>query len=185
VKKMGGRDIWYVEAAADMLAAGREELRKAFAEVVREALARGWVETGEAEGWMEKLEEGRVLKEGWPKYKVRVVEGALVVSFGSTSPDNIEREAQRFREMGLEEGRHFTVKMPKGGKKGYVNILRKGLEHIAWLSVHSSEDQRKLAAEFVKYILQRAEEKGEDVRKKVEEVVEEGDVEEIPSAGGL
>jgi hypothetical protein len=42
VKKVGSRDIWYVEVAADMLAAGREELRKALAKVVREALARGW-----------------------------------------------------------------------------------------------------------------------------------------------
>jgi hypothetical protein len=76
--------------------------------------------------------------------------------------------------MDLVEGVHFTVKMPEGGKKGYVYIRRKGLERAAWLSVHGSEDQRKLAAEFVKYILQKAEEKGEDVRKKVEEVVEEG-----------
>jgi hypothetical protein len=35
VKKVGGRDEWYVEAAADMLAAGHEKLRKALAEIVR------------------------------------------------------------------------------------------------------------------------------------------------------
>jgi hypothetical protein len=38
--------------------------------------------------------------------------------------------------MGLVEGVHFTVKVPKGGEKGYVSILRKGLERAAWLSVH-------------------------------------------------
>ncbi len=50
--------------------------------------------------------------------------------------------------MGLEEGRHFTVKI-EGSGKGYVYILREGLERAAWLSIHASEDQRKLAAEFV------------------------------------
>jgi hypothetical protein len=104
---------------------------------------------------------------------VRLVKGALEIRFGSTDPDSIAREAQRLREMGLKEGRHFTVKIEDSGK-GYVYILREGLKHVAWLSVHGSEDQRKLAAEFVKYILQRAEKKGENVRKKVEEVVEEG-----------
>jgi Fe2+ transport system protein FeoA len=41
------------------------------------------------------------------------------------------REAQRFREMGLLEGVHFTVKMPKGGGAGYLYILRMGLERAA------------------------------------------------------
>jgi len=68
--------------------------------------------------------------------------------------------------MGLEEDKHFTVKMPEEGRDGYVSIRREGLEHAAWLSVHGSEDQRKLAAEFVSYILQRAKEKGEEVYEK-------------------
>jgi hypothetical protein len=42
VKRKGSMDIWYVKATADMLAAGRGELRKALAKVVREAVARGW-----------------------------------------------------------------------------------------------------------------------------------------------
>ncbi|MCC6031880.1 MAG: hypothetical protein LM566_03060 [Pyrobaculum sp.] len=56
MKKVDDRDMWYVEATADMLAAGRGELRKALAEVVRETVARGWVDAGKAEGWLEKLE---------------------------------------------------------------------------------------------------------------------------------
>jgi len=173
VRKVGDGGVWYVEATTDKLAAGHREPRDALAEFVREALARGWIDAGKAEGWLEKLEKGLTLMEGWPKYKVRLVKGALEIRFGSTDPDSIAREVQRLREVGLEEGRHFTVKI-EGSGKGYVYILRKGLEHAAWLSVYGSEDQRKLAAEFVKNILQRAEEKGEDVRKKVEEVVEEG-----------
>ena len=61
VKKEGGRDVWRVRAYTDRLAAGREELRSAIAEFVREAVARGWVDAGKAEGLLEKLEGGRVL----------------------------------------------------------------------------------------------------------------------------
>jgi hypothetical protein len=174
VKKEGGRDVWRIEATTDMLAAGREELRKALANIVREAAARSRVVAGKAEFWLEKLEKGRVLMEGWPKYEVGLTDGALVIKFSSPNPDSIAREAQRLKEMGLEEDKHFTVKMPKGGK-GYVNILKEGLAYAAWLSVYGKdEQQRRLAADFVEYILQRAKEKGEDVRKKAEEIVKEG-----------
>jgi hypothetical protein len=37
VRKEGGRDVWYVRATTDKLAAGREELRKALANIVRDA----------------------------------------------------------------------------------------------------------------------------------------------------
>jgi hypothetical protein len=139
VKKEGSRDVWRIEASTDMLAAGRKELRKALAEVVRRAAENGWVEAGKAERWFEKLESGLTLREDWPKYHVGLSKGALVVIYRSTNPDNIEEEAQRFREMGLEEGRHFSVKKPeKDGEEGYVSILRKGLEHAAWLSEYGS-----------------------------------------------
>jgi len=39
------------------------------------------------------LEKGRVLKEGWPKYYVGLKDGTLVVRFGSTDFDSIERTA--------------------------------------------------------------------------------------------
>jgi hypothetical protein len=117
VKKREGGDVWYVRAFTNKLAAGREELRNALAEIVREAVARGWVEAGRAEHWLEKLEEGRVLKEGWPEYYVGLIDGALVIRFSSTSPNNIERETQRLREMGLVEGKHFSVKNAGGRRK--------------------------------------------------------------------
>jgi hypothetical protein len=176
VKKMDGkRGIWRVEVSTNMLAAGRRELRNAIADIVRKAVENGWVDTNRAESWLEKLEEGRVLMEGWPKYYVGLARsGALVVKFGSTRRDRIERERQRIREMGLEEGRHFTVKMPEGGGKGYVSILKEGLAYAAWLKVYGSGRQRELAAEFVNYILQRAKEGGEEVYEKVREIIEEG-----------
>jgi hypothetical protein len=76
-----------------------------------------------AEGWLEKLEKGLTLKEGWPKYNVQLTEGALVVRYRSTDPDSIEQEARRLRDMGLVEGRHFTVKMPgRGGRRGGLPV---------------------------------------------------------------
>ncbi len=174
VKSVGDIDEWYVRAYTDKLAAGHEKLRNALAEIVKTARDNGWVEAGKAEGWLEKLEKGLTLKEGWPKYYVGLKDGALEVIYKTTDPEGIVREVQRLREMGLEEGRHFSVKMPEGGRNGYVSILRKGLERAAWLSEHGSGRQRELAAEFVSYILQRAKEEGEDVYRKVAEVVEEG-----------
>ncbi len=56
VKKVDGKDVWYIKASTNRLAAGREELRKALAEIVREAVARGWVDADKAERWLEKLE---------------------------------------------------------------------------------------------------------------------------------
>ncbi len=177
VKRKGdGRDEWRVEVTTDMLTAGHEKLRKALAEVVKKAVENGWVDEKKAEGWLEKLEEDRILKEGWPRYYVGLVRsGALVVKFGSTSRKNIEREKQRFRDMGLVEGVHFTVKMPEGGMRGYVSIQKEGLERAAWLSVNGKdEQQRRLAAEFVEYILQRAREAGGNVYEKASKIIEEG-----------
>jgi len=178
VKKVGDRDEWFVRATIDKLAAGREELRKALAEIVRTAVKNGLVEASKAEGWLEKLKRGRVLMEGWPKYEVGLTEGALMVRFSSTNSDSIAREAQRLRDMGLEEGVHFTVKMPEGGKAGYVNILKQVLAYAAWLSVHGEGEQQKLVANFVELILRRAEEADGGmcgkVCEKVEEIVEKG-----------
>ncbi|PLC62625.1 hypothetical protein B7L68_07450, partial [Thermoproteus sp. CP80] len=174
VERVGGGGVWRVRATTDMLAAGRKELRDAIAEVVRRAAEGGWVNSETADRWLEKLEKGRALREGWPKYNVQLTEGALVVRYRSTNPENIEREAKRLRDMGLEEGKHFAVRMPEGGKAGYVYILREGLERAAWLSVHGEGDQQELAAEFVDLILERAEEKGGAVYKKALEVVRRG-----------
>jgi len=174
-EEVGGKDIWYVEVFTDKLAAGRRELREALVEIVKKAVENGWIDADKAERWLEKLEGGVTLKEGWPKYKVGLTRSnALDVRYHSTNPVSIEREAQRLREMGLEEGKHFSVKMPEGGKAGYVSILRKGLAYAAWLPEYGSGRQRELAAEFVNYILQRAKEAGEEVYEKTREIIEEG-----------
>jgi len=175
VKRVSGkRDVWRAEATTDKLAAGREELRKALAEIVE--TARKSVGEEKAKRWLEKLERGRVLMEGWPKYKVELARsGALVVRFASPNPDSIEREKQRLENMGLKEGKHFSVKMPEEGREGYVYIRREGLAYAARLSVRGEDkQQRELAADFVEYILRRAEKEGDDVHEKAKKIIEEG-----------
>jgi hypothetical protein len=176
VEKEGGRDVWRIDVTTDRLAAGRKELRDVLAEIVETARDNGWIDAGRAERWLKKLEKGLTLKEGWPKYLMRLSSsGALNVRYRSTDRNSIEREVQRLEKMGLKRGVHFSVKMPEGGRRGYVSILKEGLAHAAFLSVYGKdEDQRKLAAEFVELILQRAKDGGEEVRKKAEEIVEEG-----------
>jgi len=119
-KDSRGRDVWQVYASTDMLAAGREELRKALAEVVKTAVKKKRVDAGTAERWLKKLESGITLMEGWPKYHVGLVESSLVVSFRSTDPKSIEQAAQQLEMIGLKRGVHFSVKMPAGGKAGYM-----------------------------------------------------------------
>jgi hypothetical protein len=175
-KKEGNKDVWRVRASIGKLVAGHEELRNAIAQIVETARNNGRVDAGKAEGWLEELKRGRVLMEGWPEYEVGLVMGALVVRYRSTDRNSIEQEAQRFRDMGLKEGVHFSVKMPEEGRYGYVSILKEGLARAAWLSENGSGDQQRLAADFVKRILRRAEEKGEKVSEKVREIIEEGKV---------
>jgi len=171
VRRMGGKGVWYVLATTDRIAAGRSELRDAVAEVIKGAAAMGWIDAGRAERWLEKLERGLTLKEGWPKYNVQLVGGALVVRYQTTNPGNIRREVERLRAMGLIEGVHFAVRMPGGRRAGYVLIRKEGLAYAAWLSARGEGRQRKLAAEFINYILRRAREKGEEVYEKALEAV--------------
>ncbi len=176
VRREGGRDVWYVEATTNKLAAGHEKLRGALAKIVRKALAKkGWVDASRAERWLEKLERGITLREGWPRYLVRLDHsGALEVRYASTNLGNVEREARRLEAMGLEEDKHFTVRMPEGGKAGYVRVLREGLERAAWLSVHGEGERQRLAADFVDLILEGARKKGGAVYRKAEEIVKRG-----------
>ena len=175
VRKESDRDAWYVKAYTDMLAAGRGELREALIKIVETARSNGWVDADKAERWLEKLESGRVLREGWPKYYVGLTNnGALVVEYRSTNLDSIKQVEQQLKQMGLEKDVHFTVKIPKDDTPGYVYIRREGLACAAWLSVRGYDKQQRLADEFVEYILRRAKEEGEDVYKKALEIVNEG-----------
>jgi hypothetical protein len=87
--------------------------------------------------------------------------------------------------MGLEEGKHFTVKMPEGGGKGYVSILKEGLTYAAWLSVYGSGRQRELAAEFVNYITPEGEGGWQRGLRKSQRDRRGGQSEGFSEAGGL
>ncbi len=110
----------------------------------------------------------------WLGYSVRVKpNGALEVRYSSTALSRIMMEAKKLREMGLEEGKHFTINSSRNGVV-YIYIRRGGLIRVAWLSVRGSGEQQKLATRFVEHILQRAWKAGEEVYEKVKEIIEEG-----------
>jgi hypothetical protein len=48
------------------------------------------------------------------------------------------------------------------------------MAYAAWLSIYGSGEQQRLAAEFVNYILQRAEKEGGAVYEKAKKIIEEG-----------
>jgi hypothetical protein len=171
VKRKGDEDVWYVVATTDMLAAGRKELRDAIRIVVEEALKNGWVDEKKAERWLEKLERGVVAWEG-KKFEMRHVSGTLIVSFSSTSRESLEEVAGEFKAMGLVEGVHFTVRW--SGGRGRVYLLAEGVKRLAWLSIHGEEGQRQRAAEFLKFLKEKAEAKGGEVLRKLEALLEEG-----------
>ena len=171
-RKEDGRGEWRVEATTDMLAAGREELRKALAEIVKTARGNGWVDEKKARRWLEKLEGGVAAWEG-KKFMVRLSgSGALEVRFNPTSRESVEKMAREFKAMGLKEGVHFTVKW--SGGRGRVSLLAEGVRRLAWVSVHGEEGQRQRAAEFLKFLEAKARAKGGEVLRKLEALVEEG-----------
>jgi hypothetical protein len=170
-RKEDGRGEWRVEATTDMLAAGREELRKALAEIVKTARGNGWVDEKKARRWLEKLEKGVATWEG-KKFSIRLVEGALEVRFNPTSRESVEKMAREFKAMGLKEGVHFAVKW--SGGRGRVSLLAEGVRRLAWVSVHGEEGQRQRAAEFLKFLEAKARAKGGEVLRKLEALVEEG-----------
>jgi len=169
VKREDGRGEWRVEATTDMLAAGREELRKALAEVVK--TARKSVDEKKARRWLEKLEKGVATWEG-KKFMVRLVEGALEVRFSPTSRESLEEVAREFKAVGLVEGVHFTARW--GGERGRVYLLAEGVRRLKWISVHGEGEQRRRAAEFLKFLEEKARAKGGEVLRKLEALLEEG-----------
>jgi len=169
VKKVGSEDVWQVWATTDMLAAGRKELRDAVRKVVEEALKKGRADEKMARRWLEKLEKGMAVWEG-KKFEMRLVEGALVVSFRSTSRESVEEVAREFKAMGLVEGIHFTVRW--SGERGRVYLLAEGVRRLKWVSIHGEEGQKQRAEGFLKFLEARA--KGGEVLRKLEALLEEG-----------
>jgi hypothetical protein len=131
-------------AGRDLRASARSRRRRAACSAAKTTRS-GWIDCDKT-----TEEAGETCRRG-----TAVGLGAPVVK-SATNPG----AAQRLREMWLKEGRHFAVKTPEDNHDGYVYILREGSAYAAWPSVYGSEEQQKPAAEFVKYILRRAEEAG-------------------------
>jgi hypothetical protein len=172
LERESSRDVWRVYAYTDVLASASEELRDALANIVRRAVEHGWVDEKKAKRWLEKLEGGVAAWEG-KKFMVRLSGGgALEVSFRSTSRKSVEDVVREFKAMGLEEGLHFAVRW--GGEGGRVYLLAEGVRRLAWVSTHGEGEQRQRAAEFLKFLEERAKAKGAEVLRKLEALVEEG-----------
>ncbi len=171
VKRVSGRDVWQVWATTDMLVAGRKELRDAVRKVVEGALEKDWVDEKKARRWLEKLGRGVVAWEG-KKFEMRLVEGALVVRFSSTSRKSVEDVVREFKAMGLEEDVHFAVRW--SGERGRVYLLAEGVRRLKWVSTYGEEGQRQRAAEFLKFLEEKAKAKGAEVFRKLEALLEEG-----------
>ena len=115
VKKESGRDVWRIEVTTDVLAAGREELRKALAEVVK--AARKSVGEEKAKRWLEKLEKGRVLMEGWPKYHVGLKDGALEVYYSPPTPAPYNGRCSGLRRWGLRGASTSRWRCRRAGRR--------------------------------------------------------------------
>jgi hypothetical protein len=57
---------------------------------------------------------------------------------------------------------------------GRVSLLAEGVRRLKWVSTHGEGEQRRRAAEFLKFLEERAKAKGAEVLRKLEALVEEG-----------
>ncbi len=95
-----------------------------------------------------------------------------MVSFRSTSRESLEEVVREFKATGLVEGVRFAVRW--SGGRGRVSLLAEGVKRLAWLSRHGEGEQRQRAAEFLKFLEERAKAKGGEVLRKLEALLEEG-----------
>ena len=160
--KVHHKRVWHIFASLRGLAGADETFKELVIASIEAAAERGWIDAKRARRWVAKIERMRTYSVGEK------------LAIYSKHPEVLEREAQRLREMGLVEGRHFTLKMPEDGAVGRLRILAKGLAYIAWLSIHGSGRQRELAGEFLEQILRIAQVEGGDAYRRVKRAVDVG-----------
>ncbi len=162
VKMCRHKKVWHVFASLKRFAGADKSLKEAVVASIRAAAERGWIDVKRAQRWIAKIEYRRIYNVGEK------------LAIYSKHPEVLEREAQLLREMGLVEGKHFTLKMPEDGKMGRLRILARGLAYAAWLSARGSGKQRELARELLERILCAAQIEGGDVYRRVKRVVDVG-----------
>ncbi len=106
------------------------------------------------------------------KFEVDLARDALHVRYRSITRESLEDMVREFKAMGLVESVHFAVKW--SGGRGRVSLLAEGVRRLAWLSIHGEEGQRQRAAEFLKFLEEKAKAKGGEVLRKLEALLEEG-----------
>jgi len=185
-----GRRWWLIYATTDVLASKTvlPAFREAIAKAVEEAAEKGLVEAEKAKRWAEKLREGVTTAEDKPKFKIQITNrGALDIVYETTSAENLDRYAEELKGLGLEEGVHLVRREPEGGKPGALRITAEGVKKLAELSHHAEDAEKRLkASEWLNHLLARAGESGgEEARRRVEELVEEGAARGVLTLTGL
>jgi len=172
------RNVWYISVSTNTLADRRvlPKFREVLAEAVERAMRNGWVDAEKAEWWIKKLREGVTVAEDKPMFKIQVVDNSLAIVYHAISGERLKQYVKQLEELGLEKGIHFTVKQPEDGKKGHLRITVEGVRKLEELVRHAEDPEiRAKAEQWLNHLLERARESGgEEARKKLEELVEEG-----------
>jgi len=185
-----GRHVWLIYASTDVLASKTvlPAFREAIARAVEEAAEKGWVEAETAKRWAEKLKAGVTIAEDKPKFRIQIPNtGGLGIIYKTTSAERLARYAEELKSLGLEKDIHFTTKTPKNGKQGTLYITVEGVKKLAELSHHAEDaETRQKASEWLNHLLARAGESGgEEVKRRLEKLIEEGAARGVLTLAGL
>ncbi len=178
-KKESGRDVWYIDVYTDALASKTvlPAFREALAKAVEEAARNSWVKAETAEKWVKKLRASVTVAEDKPKFSIQTKgSSSLDILYTTTNAEKLAQYVERLRGLGLMEGVHLTTKEPKDGERGYLRITAEGVVKLAELAHHAEDEEIRLkAAEWIKHLIARAEESGEEAaKKKLEELIQKG-----------
>jgi hypothetical protein len=179
-EKSRNRDVWYVGATTNALAAEsvHETVRRAVAEFLRLCREAGAVGEDTYRRLAGKFERG-VPEWGEVRFSVKLTkDGTVVVGFEPRDPQSFREAVEFLRGLGMRdrcEGEwcivHFTAREPGEGKRGFVRITADGLRYIGWLALHGDERAQRLK----EMLLKEAERKGGEVRWRLEEYFREGE----------
>jgi hypothetical protein len=173
VRKRGNRDVWYIVATTNALAAEsvHEAVRRAVAEFLGQCREAGVLAEDTYDRLVKKFERG--LPE-WGEVRFSVLltkNGAVNAWCQPRNPESFRKAVEFLRGLGMRdtcEGEwcfvHFTAKEPRGGEKGFVRITVDGLKYIGWLASRGDKKAQWLRD----MLLKEAEVKGEEVRRQLE-----------------
>jgi hypothetical protein len=184
-EKSRNRDVWYVGATTNALAADsvHETVRKAVLEFLRQCREAGAVGEDTYRRLAGKFERG-VPEWGDVRFSVKLTkDGTVVVGFEPRDPQSFEKAVEFLRGLGMRdrcEGDwclvHFTAREPREGEEGFVRITADGLRYIGWLALHGEGEAKEKAQWLKEMLLREAEAKGVEVRRRLEQYFREGEM---------